>query len=259
MKIGIVGYGHVGSAMHELFKNAIIYDKYKNIGTIEEINECDVTFVCVPTPMAEDGSCDTSIVEDVVSWCECKCIVLRSTVRIGFTREMAEKYKKTIVFQPEYYGETVAHPFANLSDRNWLTFGGTKEGISIVIKAYQTVINSNTRIYQCTSDEAEMAKYMTNSFLALKVIYCNEMFDLCNKLGIDYNMVRDLWTADSRIGFSHTFVYEDDRGFGGSCFPKDANALLKIGEEQNLKLDIIKAMLQKNEFYKNKGGKNGDC
>lgn len=106
-------------------------------------------YICLCSySMAEDGSCNTSIVEDVISWCECKCIVLRSTVRIGFTREMAEKYKKTIVFQPKYYGETVAHTFANLSNRNWLTFGGTKEGISIVIKAYQTVINSNVKIYQ---------------------------------------------------------------------------------------------------------------
>ena len=98
MKIGIIGCGHVGSAMIELFKDAVVYDKNKNIGSQKEINACDVAFVCVPTPMAKDGSCDTSIVEEVISWCECKCIVLRSTIRIGFTREMSEKYNKTIVF-----------------------------------------------------------------------------------------------------------------------------------------------------------------
>ena len=183
MRIGIIGYGHVGTAMGDLFKNAIVYDKYKNIGTVEDINKCDVAFVCVPTPMMANGACDTTAVEEVISWCECETIILRSTVRVGFTKEMSEKYNKEIVFQPEYYGETVAHPFANLSDRNWLTFGGTKEGINNAIKAYQTVINSNVRIYQCSSEEAEMAKYMENAYLATKVIFCNVMYDVCKKMG----------------------------------------------------------------------------
>ena len=250
MKIGIIGCGHVGGAMHELFKDAIVYDKYKGIGSQEAINECEVAFICVPTPMAADGSCDTSIVEEVIEWCQCKCLILRSTVRIGFTKEMSKKYNKEIVFQPEYYGETVAHPFANLSDRNWLTLGGTKTGINLAIKAYQTVINSNVTIYQCSSDEAEMAKYMTNSFLAMKVIYCNEFFDLCQKLGVDYNAVRELWIADPRIGRSHTFVYEDDRGFGGSCFPKDTRAIMHQARECNSDISLIEAAINKNNFYK---------
>lgn len=246
MKIGIIGYGHVGGAMCELFKHAIVYDKYKGIGTQESINECDIAFICVPTPMKEDGSCDTSIVEEVIQWCNCKCLILRSTVRVGFTREMREKYNKEIVFQPEYYGETVAHPFANLSDRNWLTFGGTKTGINLAIKAYQTVINANVTIYQCSSDEAEMAKYMTNTYLATKVVFCNEMFDLCNKLGVDYNIVRELWIADPRIGSSHTFVYDDDRGFGGSCLPKDLSSVVYMGKNLSLNMDLLQKVLDTN-------------
>lgn len=252
MKIGIVGYGHVGTAMHALFKEAIIYDKYKKIGSVEEINDCDLVFVCVPTPRAQDGSCDTSIVEEVISWCSAKVLVLRSTVRVGFTREMTEKYNKEIVFQPEYYGETVAHPYANLSDRNWLIFGGSKNGISVAIEAYQTVINSNVRIYQCTSDEAEMAKYMENSFLATKVIFCNEMYDLCKKLGLDYNIVRELWIADPRTGSSHTFVYENNRGFGGSCLPKDISALKKMADDAGCDSTLITSVIYKNiKVYKN--------
>lgn len=249
MSVGIIGFGHVGTAMKNLFKDAIVYDKYKSIGSIEEINKCDAVFVCVPTPMNKDGSCDTSIVEEVISQCDCKLIILRSTVRVGFTSEMAKKYNKEIVFQPEYYGETVAHPFANLSDRSWLTFGGTKRGINLAINTYKTVINSNVRIYQCTSEEAEMAKYMTNSFLATKVIFCNEMYDLCRKLGVDYNNVREAWIADPRIGSSHTFVYEDNRGFGGSCFPKDTKALLKQGENIGSDMTLLKAVIEKNDEY----------
>ena len=251
MKIGIIGYGHVGTAMHNLFKDAVIYDEIKNIGSKDEINKCDLSFVCVPTPMNHDGSCDTSIVEEVISWCTCEVIVLRSTVRVGFTKEMSHKYHKKIVFQPEYYGETVAHPFANLSDRTWLTFGGDVNSINYVIKAYQKVINSNVRILQCTSDEAEMAKYMTNSFLALKVSYCNEMYDLCEKLNVNYNVVRELWIQDPRIGSSHTFVYDDNRGYGWSCFPKDTKALLEIGKQAGVDMTIIDSTINKNKLYTN--------
>ena len=127
---------------------------------MNEINKCDAAFVCVPTPMKDDGSCDTTAVDEVLNWCECKVIILRSTVRVGYTREMTEKLHKKIVFQPEYYGETVAHPFADLSDRTWLSFGGTQEAIDLAIDAYKTVINSNVRIYQAPSDEVELAKYM---------------------------------------------------------------------------------------------------
>jgi len=247
MKIGIVGYGHVGKAMHELFKNAIIYD-INGIGSKEEINLCDVVFVCVPTPSKNDGSCDTSIVEDVISWVQAELIILRSTVYIGFTDEMMLKYNKEIVFQPEYYGETVAHPFANLSDRSWLSFGGTRKGIDLAIKTYQTIINSNIRIYQADAKTVELAKYMENAFLALKVTFCNEMYDVASAFNISYNEAREVWLADPRIGSSHTFVYEDNRGYGGSCLPKDVSSLIRQAEERNANIDLLKAMAKRNSI-----------
>lgn len=249
MKIGIVGLGHVGIAMHNLFKDAVIYDKYKNIGSVNEINKCDAAFVCVPTPMKEDGSCDTTAVDEVLNWCECEVIILRSTVRVGYTREMTEKLKKKIVFQPEYYGETVAHPFADLSERTWLSFGGTQEAIDLAIDAYKTVINSNVRIYQAPSDEVELAKYMENAFLATKVIFINEMYDICEKLGLNYNQVREIWTADPRIGTSHTFIYKDKRGYDGSCLPKDISELHTLEKENDLDDTLINAVIEKNKKY----------
>ena len=249
MKIGIVGLGHVGTAMHNLFKDAVIYDKYKNIGSMNEINKCDAAFVCVPTPMKDDGSCDTTAVDEVLNWCECKVIILRSTVRVGYTREMTEKLHKMIVFQPEYYGETVAHPFADLSERTWLSFGGTQEAIDLAIDAYKTVINSNVRIYQAPSDEVELAKYMENAFLATKVIFINEMYDICEKLGLNYNQVREIWTADPRIGTSHTFIYKDKRGYDGSCLPKDISELHTLEKENDLDDTLINAVIEKNKKY----------
>ncbi len=250
MKIGIVGYGHVGKAMHELFTNAVIYDKFLNIGSCEEINTCDVAFVCVPTPRLSDGKCDTSIVEEVVSWLNVNTIILRSTVEIGFTDYLMNKYKKEIVFQPEYYGETTAHPFRNLNERMWLSFGGNQSGIDMAIKAYQTVINSNVKIYQCDAKTAEMAKYMENAFLATKVIFCNEMYDIAKALGVNYNLAREIWIADPRIGASHTFVYEDNRGYGGSCLPKDISSLLYQAQVADIDAKLISSVIEKNNFYK---------
>lgn len=253
LKIGIIGSeGHVGTAMSKLFKDAVKYDKGKDVGSMEDINKCDVAFVCVPTPSKEDGSCDTSIVEDVIEKCMCKLIILRSTVRVGFTKEMSKKYNKLIVFQPEYYGETVQHPFANLSDRTWLSFGGTQEGIDLAIQAYQTVITSNVRIYQAPSDEVEMAKYMENAYLANKVIFCNEMYEICKKLNINYNVTREIWIADPRIGASHTFVYENNRGYSGSCLPKDISSLQYQAKENNVDTTLIDAIIKKNENWHKK-------
>ena len=249
MKTGIVGYGHVGKAMHTMFKDAIIYDKFANLGTREEINSCDAVFVCVPTPQMQDGHCDTSAVEDVIQWVESKIIILRSTVYVGFTDEMCKKYNKEIVFQPEYYGETVAHPFANLNERKWLAFGGTKRGIDLAIKVYQEVINSNVRIFQSDAKDVEMAKYMENAFLAMKVTFCNEMFDIARALGADYNCVREIWTADPGIGTSHSFVYEDKRGYGGSCLPKDMSSIVAQAKDKKIDCTLLASVIRKNFLY----------
>lgn len=250
MKIGIIGDGHVGGAMKNLFKSACVYDPYKNEGTKEEINQCDVAFICVPTPMAEDGSCDASAVEEVISWCEARLMVIRSTVWVGFTKAMKDKYNKRIVFQPEYYGETVAHPFADLSTRQWLSFGGSAKDVALAVQAYQTVMTSNVEIHQVGESEAEMAKYMENSFFAAKVTFVNEIYDLCEKLGVDYEQAREIWVADPRIGKSHTFVYPDNRGYGGHCLPKDISALRKQFEDNGVDCTMIKGIMKKNDYYK---------
>ena len=180
--VGIVGYGHVGSAMGLLFKDAILYDKYSNLGTKDEINSCDVAFICVPTPMAEDGSCDTSCVDEVLEWIQAKVIVIRSTVPVGYTKTKRSELGKRIIFQPEYYGETFNHPLADLTKRQWIVLGGNAEDTKIVVKEYQRVYTSDLKIIKTDSDTAELAKYMENTFLAIKVIFCNEFYDIANSL-----------------------------------------------------------------------------
>lgn len=251
MRIGIIGKGHVGTAMQKLFVDAYVYDSNLNIGTFEEVNKCDLVFICVPTPEKKDGSCDTSIVTELIKKLDVQTIVLRSTVYIGYTDEMIKKYNKEIVFQPEYYGETIDHPYVNLIDRNWLSFGGNTNGINNAIEAYKMVINSNVKIYTGKAADVEFAKYMENCFLATKVIFCSEMYDISKKFNVDYNSSREIWLADERIGRSHTFIFKEKRGFSGSCLPKDLHSLLYQAANKT-DLTLLKAIDKKNKIiYKN--------
>ncbi|KRE57418.1 UDP-glucose/GDP-mannose dehydrogenase family protein [Paenibacillus sp. Soil750] len=246
MKIGIVGYGHVGKAIHALFPKAVIYDGPLQMGSQNEVNACDMVFVCVPTPSLPNGKCDTSIVEEVIVWLTSEVIVIRSTVPVGFTDDMKERTRKRIVFQPEYYGETVDHHFSDLRHRTWLTLGGASTDTSLVVRAYQQVYNAEVRIRLTDARTAEMAKYMENCFLALKVSFCNEFYDVAGAYGIDYNELREVWLEDPRIGRSHTFVYEDNRGYGGKCLPKDVNALISFAEDKDVNVDLMRSVQQKN-------------
>ena len=99
-----------------------------------------------------------------------------------------------------------------------------------------------------------MAKYMENSYFATKVVFCNEMFDLCQKLNIDYNVVREIWTTDPRIGKYHTFVYEGNRGYGGSCLPKDIASIREQGKANSCDMTLIDAVIQKNDMLKGGNG-----
>ena len=251
MKIAIIGNGYVGAAMEKLFPEAVIYDEPKGIGSKAEVNGCDISFVCVPTPEGKLGECDTHIVEEVISWLETEVIVLRSTVPVGFTDSMAEKYNKNIVFQPEYCGETVEHPYVELSKRSWITLGGKQPYVEKVINAYQRVYSSEIKIKITDSRTAELAKYMENCFLAAKVIFCNEFYDLAEKMGISYSELRETWLMDERMGRSHTFVFPEARGYSGKCLPKDVSALLSQAKAHGVDMSMIKAVNKKNDEYLN--------
>lgn len=249
MKIGIVGFGHVGKAMFKQFPGALVYDGPLGIGSREELSRCDAAFVCVPTPEAKDGSCDTAQVEEVLAWLDASVIMIRSTVPVGFTDSQIEATGKRIVFQPEYYGETTAHPFADLTSRSWLTLGGSAEDVKLAVKAYQSVCNSEVKFVFTDARTAELAKYMENCFLAMKVTFCNEFYDIAQAFGVDYSQLREVWLEDPRIGRSHTFVYEDNRGFGGKCLPKDLNAILHQADEKGVHAGLLHAIRQRNEQW----------
>lgn len=248
-KISILGYGHVGKITKELFKDAIIYDEPKNIGNKDEVNKSNFAFICVPTPKAKNGSCDTSIVEEILTWIKADIIIIHSTVSVGFTQKWQNKTKKHIVFQPEYYGETYKHIFQNPHNRSWITLGGKLEDTSKVADLYQTIFTSDIIINQVDSTTAELAKYMENAFYATKVTFCNQFYDLAKVYGVDYNQLRETWLLDPRINRSHTFVYPDNRGYGGSCLPKDTAAIIYEADKMGVDMSLLKATEEANRRY----------
>lgn len=248
--VAIVGVGAVGESMRTLFPDAVLYDEPRGLGTREAVNACGIAFVCVPTPPLSSGAADTSIVEDVVSWIACDTIVLRSTVPPGTTRRLIEATGKRIVFQPEYGpGSTPGHPYADVRNIPFAILGGPEEWAAPVRDSYARTL-PHVPVHVTDATTAELTKYMENAFLATKVTFCNEFYDIAQALGVDYAELRDLWLLDPRIGASHTLVYPDDRGFGGPCLPKDLDAIVARAETAGVAPSLLRAVAETNRRHR---------
>lgn len=248
-RLGIIGYGIVGQALAYGFSQPDIkdkyeiryYDKYKETQSLEEvIKNSEFIFICLPTPMKEDESgIDLSIIEESIAQITPmtdntnNIIVLKSTVVPGTTAILEKKYPKTnFAFNPEFLTEAnYLEDFIN-ADRNII--GANNDLTSRRVVALYRQRFPHTKIFQTDTTTAEMVKYMANAYLATKVIFANEMYAICQALGIKYEEVKSMVVADHRIFDSHLDV-TTARGFGGKCFPKDIVAL--IGRAKDLKID----------------------
>lgn len=257
-KIAIIGLGYVGNKVYSFFKNndysvhRFDIDSAKSdFKTIDELNtlNLDFAFICVPTPMADDGSCDTSIVENMVKKVRAKTIIINSTIPPGTTKKFVKLIKKDIVFIPEYFGETRNHLLDDLRERTFFIIGGEEASRKKVIDLFKYVLDSyKVRFFLVDSTTAEIIKYMENSYLATKVTFCEEFFRICEVFGVDYNQVREGWLLDPRIGPSHTFVRKDGKpGFGGKCLPKDVSAIILSSEKAGYAPDLLKAVVKYNK------------
>lgn len=240
--IGVIGQGFVGNAVYQKFKNhydVLTYDKYKsdhNSNLRNLVLNSKYIFVCLPTPMNTDGSCNIDIIEEVLEEVNQitdspKTIVLKSTVICGTTEKLNLKYEfLNIVFNPEFLTERNAVKDYDNQDR--IILGGDRPYTTDLKQIFSKVF-PNSRIIKTSSTHAEMVKYLTNTFLAVKVSFANEMYELCNKLEIDYDKVVEYATIDQRLGQSHWSVpgHDGDFGFGGHCFPKDLSAIIRLTYE----------------------------
>lgn len=246
--IAIVGDGFVGQAMHKLFPDAYIYDVDR--GSREEVNACSVAFVCVPTPCLAQGALDTSIVEDVVAWCGCPLIVIRSTVNPTTCDFLASAYHRNICFQPEYLGESPSHPFLDLKERPFLVIGGQRKDRRKLIDLYATVYNANVTIRQLTNYEAEVVKLSENRAIAFKIAECQELYDACELAGLDYYAIRDVvYGDDPRFNLWWSFVHPGKRGMQSKCLPKDVYAWAAWAESVGSSAEITRSILERNKVW----------
>jgi len=245
-KILIAGYGNIGKHLHkELQKlNPDIYDKFIPEYTSAIDNHYEVAFVCVPTEMLPDGSADISIVEEVIAAIDAEVILIKSAVPVGTCEYLTKKYRKNLVVSPEYYG-TTQH---SSESPNFLILGGDIKHSQKIAQLYYKVKNGSFRIRFTDHKTAELAKYMENCFLALKVTFCAEFKEIADSFGIIYEDLRECFIMDERMGDSHTFVYDKTPYYDSHCLNKDIPALIKFAGEPPL----MTAMDKINSSKKNK-------
>jgi len=254
LKIGIVGVGMVGGALQRYFEKKgikpLLYDKGRELGSIDQVNEADVIFLCVPTPF-ENGF-DLSYVEEACRNIKGeKIIVIKSTVVPWTTEKLQKQYPQhKFIFNPEFLTEATADQDMSCPDRQLV--GYTKESYNIAGDIIQILpLATFEKILPAT--EAEMAKYFANNWFALKVTFANQMYDLCQKIGINYDRVAQSAAVDKRIGRSHLkIMHKGYRGYGGKCLIKDIRAMIEFADQNGVDLKLHKTAEEINNKLQNK-------
>lgn len=260
MKVGIIGHGYVGRAMERLFApvaEIAIYDVAKFPGDPEALKGSDLIVICVPTPMAEDGSCDTRHIEDAAEVARTigrgALVCIKSAVPPGTTDRLNFAHGVDVFHaSPEYMGEGAnfvpAWDYPDPRDsrsHDFVIVGGPRAGE--VLDFFQRVMATTARYVACTALEAELTKRIENAFFATKVTFVNEMARIAAAHGVDWHTLRELWLLDSRVGRSHTAVFKDRPGFGGKCLPKDLSALIDEAGRAGYDATLLKAVRETNK------------
>jgi nucleotide sugar dehydrogenase len=262
-KIGIIGRGFVGSAVEFGFSaqtgcdaQVKVYDKdpSKSLHTLEEtVNGSDFIFLSVPTPSNPDGSMHLGILESalqdiqLVNKRKDNITLIRSTVTPGTTTKLCKKFKKlNIVFNPEFLTERSAKfDFINQSR---FILGGRKRNTARVAELYKWRFGDSVPCIESNFETAEMVKYMNNCFFATKVSFMNEMKQVADKTNVDWDLAVEGFVRDGRVGHSHLAVPGPDGrfGFGGSCFPKDVQAMIDFGGQLGLNMNTLNGVWETN-------------
>ena len=259
-KIGIIGQGYVGTAIKNGFEDYFTvhtFDKFldqkSTCSSLKSlVDNSDLIFICLPTPMNKDGSCHLNILEDVLSEINAlkpldkKTFVIKSTVPPGTTDYFIHNYSNlNIVYNPEFLRE--ANFMDDFKKQKFIILGGKNDDLHTTAEIY-SIVFPNIEIIKTSAKIAEMTKNMINTFLATKVSFANEMKIICDKLDVDYDKVVEYAIYDNRLGESHWAVPGPDGklGFGGSCFPKDINALAHICKNLDICSNVILAAIDTN-------------
>ncbi len=245
VKIGIIGNGVVGGALRTWFERTGVdvraFDPPQGLTDETAIDRADIVYVCVPTPYAPGAGFDDGYLLDGVRRIKGeKLVVIKSTVRPGTTDRMQQMFPRhRFMFNPEFLRE--ATPVDDMCSPDRQIVGCTEQSIHEADLLLELLPEAPITSI-CAAREAEMTKYVANSFLALKVSYFNEVYDLCQRMGIEYDVVRDLVVADKRIGPSHSDVFDCGyRGYSGKCLPKDSKALIELAKSESVSMLVLQA------------------
>ena len=266
-RIGIVGRGFVGSAVEFGFSDKTEYvlfindkDESKSVNSLEDVvSYSDFIFLSVPTPSNEDGSVNLNYVEDALqeiseitsdieqgAFSLDNIILIRSTIPPGTTRKLQQKYQNlNLVFNPEFLTES--NHKLDFVNQDRFILGGDLDDTEKVADLFEYRF-PRVPLLQTDYETAELTKYMNNCFLATKVSFLNEMKQISEKCGADWDVAIKGFLMDSRIGQSHYQVPGPDGklGFGGHCLPKDINALKSFGESLGLNLNTLNGVINTN-------------
>ena len=242
----IVGYGVVGHNLSvELGKlRPDVYDKYKEGYNTKPNKKYDFCFICVDTPFTKDNVCDTTEVLNALNENEADVYIIKSTVLPQTTDKLVKETGKTILFSPEYYGGT---QHCNNFNFDFTILGGDREACTKVVQLLQDVYDGRHVFKMTDAKTAELTKYMENSFLGMKVTFCIEFYEIAQKIGVDYEELRELFLLDERVNRSHTFVYKDHPYYDSHCLNKDIPAIAYFADSK-----LLKTIIDINEERKNK-------
>lgn len=259
IKVGVIGLGYVGEAVLRGFERSHkvhtfdIAKQSTETSTSEVSQKADVIFICVPTPMNKDGSANIDIVRSVLTevsnaTVDKKICVIKSTVPPTTTQTLAQEFPKlSIAFNPEFLTERNYINDFLLQENIILGYNGPIQDIQLLVDVYREAF-PNVKQTHITDTEAELVKYLCNTFLSTKVAYLNEFYQICNSIGVNYNNVIYAVAEDERLGTSHWKVPGPDGkfGFGGTCFPKDLNALIQFSKSVGQNTPLLEAVWEKN-------------
>lgn len=251
MKLIIAGYGFVGKAVFNAFKSQheiVIVDPKYNDNKIKDHYDADGIIICVPTPTTDEGVCDCKAVADVLDQVPIFMpVLIKSTVTPGVATGLKEIYPDhSIVYNPEFLRAKSAD--ADFLNQKYAVFGG-EDPEGFWQEVFQQSLPNCKLIFTCTEEEACLVKYATNSFLALKTSYFNQIFDICQMSGLDFDIVRHIISQDNRIGPDHTLVPGHDglRGWGGHCFPKDTTAFIRWTKNIDASASLVELAVEYNK------------
>lgn len=265
-KVLLIGFGWVGQYMGGYFKTAdyvtgdniirslasdevVLDTNMIPVATRASAIHYDLAVISVPTPMnPSTGQCDTSIVENVVDKYRANVdnFLIKSTVEIGTTDMLAEKYGVNIAMSPEYIGETLGHPLLEPRRDAFQIIGGAEKVANQIAEYFRLVLHASAPIMIVTAKEAEIIKYCENFWITMRVDYWNDVFDIAGAFGASFDRIREGLVLDPRLGRTHSFVYPANRGWSGKCLPKDMNALAYKMRKVGKPLPLLEHTIEKN-------------